>query len=293
MKMEGENLTPEQAQAEWNSMAAARDDSEGISFKAETPPATPEVKPEEPKTEPVEEPTQVDPYEGLPVAAREKLQNFDQLVLQNQQLAQQLKEFAGRVSSLQSEFAKSRQATPAGQGPNQTQIAAAAKDPEKWEALKKDFPEWGEGIEAFVSSRLGQLAGQGMTAEQVEQVIAQRTSDAVAQTRGEMQELMVDLRHEGWRDLVKTPDFAQWHAAQKPEVQALANSDKAANAIRMLDLFKKDKAKPAANVRQERQSRLEAAVTTKSGAPAAVKTFEDMSPQEQWDYLARQRDSQA
>src|ERR1700756_1462346 len=164
--MADQEPTAQNLQDEWNAIATER----------ETGVAAPEPK----APPPAQESNQVqtppaDPYDSLPVAAQEKLRRFDLLEQHNGQLAAQLKEFAGRVSALQSEFAKSRTVSPAGVAPNQTQIAAAAKDPEKWESLKKDFPEWSEGIEAFVDARFARhQAPAGLTPEQVEQMIAGR-----------------------------------------------------------------------------------------------------------------------
>jgi hypothetical protein len=207
-----------------------------------------------------------------------------------QQLVNELKEAKGRIGALQSEFAKARQAQPAEQ-PTQKQIAAAQVDPEKWAALKQDFPEWGEGITAYVEARLGQLGGAGLTSEQVEQLVSQRTEATNAQLEKKFNEALVSVKHKDWRKDVNTPEFANWFQVQTPEVQVLASSKDGFDAIDMLDRFHADKVKPAADVKQERQNKLAAAVTAKPGAAAKVtKTFDDMSPAEQWEYLAKERE---
>lgn len=226
-----------------------------------------------------------DPYAGLSPDVRAKLARFDEMAVAQLQLVTELKETKGRVGALQSEFAKSRQALPAGDAPSQRQIAAAAKDPEKWSSLKNDFPEWGEGIAEFVESRIGSITGQGLTADQVEQAVAART-DALA---ADFQKALVELKYETWEDEVKTPEFNAWYSAQRPETQALASSTKGKDALKMLDLFYEAKKKPVADVQQTRQNKLAAAVTVKPGAPVQTKTFEDMSQSEQWNYLAEER----
>ena len=167
-------------------------------------------------------------------------------------------------------------------------------DPEKWAALKQDFPEWGEGITAYVESRLGQLGGTGLSSEQVEQLVAQRTEATTAQLERKFNEALVAVKHKNWRQDVNTPEFASWFAVQGADVQALANSSNGFDAIDMLDRFHADKAKPVADVQSERKQKLAAAVTTKPGSAGKVtKTFEEMSAAEQWEYMAKERDRSA
>lgn len=274
----------DQALAEWNAVAEERD---------APPEKTPELIAEEVAQAPAGESQEqklVDPYEGLHPDVRARLERFDQMAASQQQLVNELKEAKGRIGALQSEFAKARQAQPAEQ-PTQKQIAAAQVDPDKWAALKQDFPEWGEGITAYVEARLGQLGGAGLTSEQIEQIVSQRTEATNAQLEKKFNEALVSVKHKDWRKDVNTPEFANWFQVQTPEVQALASSKDGFDAIDMLDRFHADKVKPAADVKQERQNKLAAAVTAKPGAAAKVtKTFDDMSLAEQWEYMARERE---
>jgi hypothetical protein len=277
----------DQALADWNAVAEER----------EAPPEkTPELIAEEVAQAPAGESQEqklVDPYEGLHPDVRARLERFDQMAASQQQLVNELKEAKGRIGALQSEFAKARQAQPAEQ-PTQKQIAAAQVDPDKWAALKQDFPEWGEGITAYVEARLGQLGGAGLTSEQIEQIVSQRTEATNAQLEKKFNEALVSVKHKDWRKDVNTPEFANWFQVQTPEVQALASSKDGFDAIDMLDRFHADKVKPAADVKQERQNKLAAAVTAKPGAAAKVtKTFDDMSLAEQWEYLAKERERSA
>src|SRR5574343_260251 len=123
-------------------------DWDAVAQERENPETTTQPPAQEtPPVQPVEaQPTEktVDPYEGLHPEVRTKLKPQP------------------------------------GAGPTQTQITAAAKDPEKWAALKSDFPEWGEGISEYVEARLGQLTGSGLSAEQIEQLVAQRADEKTA-----------------------------------------------------------------------------------------------------------------
>jgi len=276
-----------QAAAEWESVQREREGSEN---PPETPPEKlPEAPAVEAQVEQQPEQKPVDPYEGLHQDVRARLERFDQMAASQQQLINELKEAKGRIGALQSEFAKARQAQPAEQ-PTQRQIAAAQADPEKWAALKQDFPEWGEGIQSYVESRLGQLSGSGLSQEQVEQLVSQRTGEAAALLEKQYNEALVSVKHKSWRQDVNTPEFSAWFANQPADVQALAGSRNGLDAIEMLDRFHADKGKPVADVKAERQQKLQAAVTTKPGPAKVTKTFEDMSPAEQWEYMARERE---
>lgn len=271
------------SQNDWDAVTTERETgTPAAEVKAVEAPATAAETAEAPVTAEV-----VDPYAGLSQDVKAKLERFDLMAAEQPKLIQLLKETQGRVSSLQSEFAKRQQAAAA--APDQTAIAAAAKDPEKWEALKKDFPEWGDGIQAFVESRIGAAAKSGMTAEQLEQAIASKVGTASEAMAARLETMLIETKYGDWEDVVKTPEFATWYSAQKPEVQVLSSSPKGRDALRMLDLFHDAKKTPVAQTRQTRQQVLAAAVTGKPGAVAATKTVADMSPAELWNHEAAER----
>ncbi len=277
-------------QEDWDAVAQEREQG------TTTPPETPEVKTEQQteqqaqSTETSTEATKTDPYEGLHPEIRAKLERFDQMVGLVPDIANQLKATVGRVGKLQSEWEKSRTS---GAQPTQTQVAAAAKDPEKWAALKKDFPEWGDAIAEFVESRTPK--GTGIDQEALEQLVAQRTEATTATLQKKFNEDLVTVAHRTWKADVKTEEFGAWYRVQKPEVQALSSSTDPFDAISLMDRYYADKKKPVEKVQETRQKRLEAAVTTKP-TPAGstpMKSIEDMSPQELWDYEAAQRAKRA
>lgn len=53
-----------------------------------------------------------------------------------------------------------------------------------------------------------------------------------------MEEAKVEAAHPGWERLIKSPKFEAWLQAQNEEVKKLADSPHAADAIRLLDLYK-------------------------------------------------------
>ena len=272
------------SQADWDAVVAERE--AGPETTTTPAPETLQTETEDQAPAATEVATETK-AEAAPGWTPEQQAQLDQLMRTFPQLVNELKETKGRVGALQSELAK-RPATPAAEAPNQKQIAAAVQDPEKWASLKKDFPEWGEGIEAFVDARVGALPkGGGLTQEDLQRAVAEATTGLTQN----FERALIGVKHQDWETTVNTAVFNEWFAAQKPEVQALAQSPKGIDAIRMLDMFEESRKTPAADVRQARKATLAAAVTAKPGAAAPIKAFDDMSPTEQWNYLAKQREA--
>jgi hypothetical protein len=175
--------------------------------------------------------------------------------------------------------------------PTRAQIAAASGSVEKWDALKTDFPEWADATEQFVDAKLAGIkfpeGAPTVDPNKIAELIEQRVGQVQAEMVKAVEEAKVEGRHPNWREDINTDAFGKWFAVQKPEVQALARSDKGRDAIRMLDLYQEALAKPADKVKEERASKLAAAVSSKPGTSAATsKSVDEMSPKELWDYEA-------
>ena len=287
--MEENQLSSEEAQNLWNEEASklnADDDTSASELLATAPETPQDFEPEQAQVEP-EQPE--DPLAGLSPTVRAKLAQIDELAQANAQLLHHVKTTEGRVAAMQREAQQARQAAMQ-EAPTQTAIVSAAKNPEKWEQLKQDFPEWAGAMEEYVASKMGDQQQQNLTPEQVTNYVQQQ----VAQTRAEMGRLMEEARIEGkyenWRDTVNTTEFAQWFTVQSPETRALADSSAARDAIKMLDLFNTSKSVSATEIKQERGARLAAAATTRTGQTPPPKTLGDMSPAELWNYEAKKRE---
>lgn len=287
--MEENQLSSEEAQNLWNEEASklnADDDTSASELLATAPETPQDFEPEQAQVEP-EQPE--DPLAGLSPTVRAKLAQIDELAQANAQLLHHVKTTEGRVAAMQREAQQARQAATQ-EAPTQTAIVSAAKNPEKWEQLKQDFPEWAGAMEEYVASKVGGQQQQSLTPEQVTGYVQQQ----VAQTRAEMGRLMEEARIEGkyenWRDTVNTTEFAQWFTVQSPETRALADSSAARDAIKMLDLFNTSKSVSATDIKQERGARLAAAATTRTGQTPPPKTLGDMSPAELWNYEAKKRE---
>ena len=292
--MESENLSSEEAQNIWDEEAAileAGDTPADQQALAPEDSLQDEPQIDEQSPEPIQED---DPLASLPEAVRAKLAQIDQLAEANAQLLHHVKTAEGRVAAMQREFQQARTAqqnVAPQEAPSQGQIVTAAKNPEKWEQLKQDFPEWAGAMEEYVASQLGSVQSrQGVDPNQIAAYVQQEVDRTKAEMSRAIEEARIDGKYENWKDTVNTLEFTQWFTVQAPEVRALADSSAARDALRMLDLFHETKKRSASDIKQERGARLAAAATTRPGQTPPPKTLDDMSPEELWNYEAAKRE---
>jgi hypothetical protein len=294
-KVEENQLSPEEAQQLWDEEASKLDaDDQSANQSMATAPEDSLLENESYVEEvaPSEEPE--DPLAGLSDVVRAKLAQIDELATANAQLLHHVKTAEGRVAAMQREFQQARvaqQQVAPQEAPSQGQIVNAAKNPEKWEQLKEDFPEWAGAMEEYVASKLGSVQPQqGLDPQQVAAFVQQQVDQTKVEMRQAIEEARVDGKYENWKDTVNTLEFTQWFTVQPPDVRSLANSDSARDAIRMLDMFHETKKRSASDIRQERGQRLAAAATTRPGQTPPPKSLDDMSPEELWNYEAAKRE---
>jgi hypothetical protein len=294
-KVEENQLSPEEAQQLWDEEASKLDaDNQSADQQMATAPEDSllEDEPIAEEAAPSEEPE--DPLAGLSDVVRAKLAQIDELATANAQLLHHVKTAEGRVAAMQREFQQARvaqQQVAPQEAPSQGQIVNAAKNPEKWEQLKEDFPEWAGAMEEYVASKLGSVQPQqGLDPQQVAAFVQQQVDQTKVEMRQAIEEARVDGKYENWKDTVNTLEFTQWFTVQSPDVRSLANSDSARDAIRMLDMFHETKKRSASDIRQERGQRLAAAATTRPGQTPPPKSLDDMSPEELWNYEAAKRE---
>lgn len=215
------------------------------------------------------------------------------LELTLQQQAQRLRQAEGHIGGLNSQVRQQLQVAQrvtdaGGAAPSAQQIADAQKSPEALARLKEDYPEFGSAVEsvlaaqmAHIEQRLKGLAPQ----QQIEGVV---TRQELERARAEW---AIDYRHPEWKSTVKEAAFAGWLSRQAPEVQLLAQSESARDAIRLLDLYS-----DARSTTTQRTQRLTAAAAMPNGRQARgpqQKSVDDMTPAEYWRYLDEQEKAQA
>lgn len=200
---------------------------------------------------------------GAPASVRESLSAIAQV-------RDRLRNVEGHIGGLTSVTKELRTAMTAArsaaekagdEAPSDTQIAAAAGSSAKWTQMKEDFPEWAEAME----ERLANVRGRAVDVDGISKQIRDGiTPDLQAIEQRARNYARIDLSHEDWEDTVKTPAFSTWLQSQPEDVRALAGSDRARDAIKLLDGYvaaTKANDPPATQpAKQNTQSRLEAAV---------------------------------
>jgi hypothetical protein len=269
-------LTESEAKQVWDEEAAALD--------PETP--APEVEPE-PTPEPDPEP--VDPLAGLPTELRDRL---DRLEKDNADLRNHVRSAEGRVAAIQREREEQRRQAEV-VAPSSVEVAKATANPEKWNQLKQDFPEWAEAMEEYVASRVGQNP-QGVSPDQLQNLVQERTEIIRAEAMEAIEYAKLETKHEDWKETINSEAFATWLKVQPIDTYNLINSPKAADAVKVINLFKADAKTPTsttvADIKNQRKSLLSNAVVTKPGESRPSKTLDSMTPDELWKYEARQRE---
>jgi len=202
------------------------------------------------------------------------------------QVTQRLRNAEGHIGGLGSQLKQQVQAAQqvtakGGEAPTAGEIRAAQTNPEKMDALKRDYPEFADAMESALNERLSAL--EQRIAAQPQQVQQQPgvSSEDISRLRSEM---AVEIRHPGWQDRVQTPEFVGWLQRQPREVQMLAASDSPQDAVRLLDLHG-EATTSASSQRTQRLASAAAIPSGRSGSNTRAKAVEDMTPQEYWAYL--------
>lgn len=202
------------------------------------------------------------------------------------QVTQRLRHAEGHIGGLNSQLKQQLQAaqqvaTKGGEAPTAKEIRDAQANPEAMESLKRDYPEFASAMESALNERLSALEQRLQTAQPQMPQQPSVTPDQIHRMRSELQ---VEVRHPGWLDRVRTPEFQGWLTRQPREVQMLAASESPQDAIRLLDLHN-DAAKSATSQRTQRLSAAAAIPSGRSGSNTRGKAVEDMTPEEYWRYL--------
>ena len=281
--MESEILTPEEALAEWNAQAKATE--------------SPDLEKDPVIDQPVanDEPAAVQPAQVIPEVKPDPIQ------AQFEALQGQLRNLNGHIGGLTSEQKRLREmmtsaaqtaAQASDNAPTQNQINQAIANPEKWDALKADFPEWGEATEAYVDARLAGLKASNQDPKALAELVSSEIEKAKSGIYLEAAKASIDAVFPGWEDKVKTDEFNAWKDAQPPEVQALAASEHVRDAVKMLRLYEDRNPPQVQAIQSARNKKLDAASSAPSkgdNLPPA-KTVDELSPQELWNHEAKLRE---
>lgn len=282
-------LTPEE-QAEWNRLEG-EENSRPTSQATETPQ---EISVASESTETVEtneaatsQQAATDPFQSLDPRVRDYITGLQSA---NEQLTNRLHRVEGYVGSFKQQLdALRKQPTP--QGPTDKEVRQAVGDPSKFAALKSEYPEFAEAIEGYLTSVVSGLKpGEQIDLRELTQSIRTEVLSEVGPLVERAKEAaIVEARHEGWEITTQQPEFIGWVRRQAPEVQQLITSPKARDVVRLLDLYVEQNSQQQA---QQRRLSSAAALSSRASVPVKGKSFEDMSFEEQWQFL-EQQDQQA
>lgn len=154
---------------------------------------------------------------------------------------------------------------------------------EKLDHVKNEYSDMGfaEAVEEQVKNLENKFADQyGDLPKKVKEEVS-------SEIREMLNDTLIEFRHKGWKERIKTDKFASWYDKQEESVQNLAHSDKLYDAIELLDKFAVDVNESGSPPESEekiekkpdsKKARLAAAVAPETkGArnPPAVRTEED------------------
>lgn len=145
-----------------------------------------------------------------------------------------------------------------------TQSAPAAPvDDEELAAVVRDYPEFAK----LAEDRARRIVAEAMAGNTPQQ--GPSPDDLRAEAGRDMQMLMMDTLHDGWRDTVQSQDFALWIATQPQDIQQrYATTESAKELAGVIGAFTKSR-ETQTDARARNKQRLEAALTP-SGTPAKV-----------------------
>lgn len=202
------------------------------------------------------------------------------------QLTQRVSSADGRVAAMQREIQASKtvaQYVP--NAPNQQAIKAASKSLDKWNQLREEFPDWSSAIEEYVTS----AAPVAPDMSRFQNDVANAISELKNQVTMGLEEAKVVGAYRDWRKEVNTPRFEGWWKQQPAEFQQLASSPRGEDTIQVLDKYFTDVRNSTRDVKQERQTKLQAAATTRRPAAPAPVSDENMTPDQIWQQESRRR----
>jgi hypothetical protein len=283
------DLTEQQKQAEWDSVLAET--------AAKTPAEVPQSKVAvETEQNPAPEAAAVG-AEAIEPAAKAKttdelltemLGRFDKLEGRQRNVEGHIGGLTRNQNSMRDTLSAAATAAAATKdAPTKSQVTEAIANPEEWDSLKKDFPEWATATEKFLDARLAQSRGSDPQA--IEAMVSERIKGETAAVRKEIIESSLDAVFPGWVDDVKSDGFGVWLGGQSAEVKALAESSRVGDAARMLRLYDEaKKTSPTTAILEQRKQKLANAAAAPRGVrPAAIKSPSEMNAQELWDFEAK------
>jgi hypothetical protein len=181
---------------------------------------------------------------------------------------ERLKQAEKRIGSITNDLHAAKKAVEA---PTKEQLAAAAESDEKWDSLKKDFPEWAEAFDGRFDKKLAEK----MTHLREELKAELKTTD-------NLDLRLLNVVKPKWKETIKSKEWKEWLAMQPSETAAKVYSERAEDAIDIITAFEEANRpqKTATEIAAERKERLTKAPLPQGGKATPVKSEADMSSSE-------------
>jgi len=227
-----------------------------------------------------------DPWEGVNPALRQTIEAMNQRLQIIDNLQTRVKQAESRVGSLQNQITNGKQAArTVDDAPSKADIEAAAKSDKAWEELKEEFPEWGQAIDGRLAAERAEISKKmGLELTEKLNAIKEEIQRSAPGETGNIQEMILDVAHDDWREVIRTPEYQTWLAQQPDSIKQLTNSPLAKDAAKVLREFKKTTTttqKTAASIAADRKQRLVTSQTPRSRVqPRVQKSDADMTDAE-------------
>lgn len=203
-------------------------------------------------------------------------------------LNNKLRSVDARLGRLSNDFSQLSQAAKVAKesgaaAPSNSQITAATTDAKR-KQLKEEFPEWAEALDELQAEMVSRIPKIDFTQQmKLEQKFSQQLEgqklEAQRQAFLARQMARLDMEYPDWEATIVSEPYKQWLSQQPEEVKVLTNSERAVDALRVLDAYSQATSpsatnQPAGNSRLiGNRKRLESAITPTQGrAPARSST---------------------
>ncbi len=246
---------------------------------AGTPPPEPETPELKPEPEPIAEPV-VDEWAGVSPALRARMEQMEASLGEFGTVKERLQQAERRVGALSNELSAAKKSP---EPPKEAVVSDRVKQ------FREDYPEINEPIEERIAAIRTEILSQAPAidekslAENIKKTLKEEIAFELAVDR-------VEEAHPGWQQTKETPEFRNWQRTAPADVQQLAMSSRAVDAIKMFDAFAEHKKgqKSPAQIEADRLKRLERAQTTEGRKLPQAKAEADMTPTELRAHIAAQ-----
>lgn len=218
-----------------------------------------------------------DPWAGLNPSLKSVFDEMSQKVATLSAAEMRLRQAESRIGAINSELHAAREAMrTVKESPTKEQMAAAAESDEKWNDLKKDFPEWAEAFDGRFDQKI--TAEMNKLRNELKTVTPSPDSASLPEA---IEERLLSFVKPKWRETIASAEWKEWLAMQPQEEAAKIYSPTAEDAVSLLTNFEASKkGKTATQIAAERSDRLRTSILPQGGKAIPIKSEADMTAPE-------------